>query len=69
MVVSPLAVSRIAVIILGGSSSGCVLYLRYWTVLISTRGIYVLSVLLPILPGAREGRRGGEVGKGVAAGS
>ena len=55
---SSLVISPI-IIIIGGSSSDFVLYLSYWTVLISTRGSYIPSILLPILPGAGGGRRGG----------
>ena len=46
---SSLVISLI-IIIIGGSSSGFVLYLSYWTVLISTRGSYILLILLPIPP-------------------
>ena len=48
---SSLVISLI-IIIIGGSSSGFVLYLSYRTVLISTRGSYILSILLPIPLGA-----------------
>ena len=47
------------IIIIGGSSSDSVLYLSYRTVLISTWGSYILSILLPIPPGAGGGRWGG----------
>ena len=49
----------ISLIIIGGSSSDFVLYLNYRTVLISTPGSYILSILLPIPPGAGGGRWGG----------
>ena len=55
---SSLVISLI-IIIIGGSSSGFVLYLSYWTVLISAWGSYVLSILLPIPLGAGGGRWGG----------
>ena len=52
---SSLVISLI-IIITGGSSSDFVLYLSYRTVLISTQGSYILSILfLPIPPG-----KGGE---------
>ena len=51
---SSLVISLIIVII-GGSSSGFVLYLSYRTVLISARGSYILSIFLPIPPGAGGG--------------
>ena len=54
---SSLVISLI-IIIIGGSSSGFVLYLSYRTVLISTRGSYILSILLPIPLGAWGGRKG-----------
>ena len=44
---------------IGGGSSGFVLHLSYWTVLISTRGSYILSIPLPIPQGAERGRMGG----------
>ena len=47
----------ISLIVIGGSSSGFVLYLSYQTVLISTQGSYILSILLPIPPGAGGGRK------------
>ena len=61
------------IIIIGGSSSGFVLYRSYRTVLISTRGSYILSILLPIPAGAggeKEGRvseqlRGSELMTGL----
>ena len=54
---SPLVISLI-IIIIGGSSCSFVLYLSYWTVLISTCGIYILMILLPSPPGVGgEGRR------------
>ena len=58
---SSLVISLIIIIIIGGSSSGFVLYLSYWAVLISTRGSYILSILLPSPPGAggRNGEKGG----------
>ena len=56
---SSLVISHI-IIIIGGSSSDLVLYLSYRTVLTSTRGSYIPSILLPIPPGAGGGRgRGG----------
>ena len=55
---SSLVISLI-IIIIGGSSSDFVLYLSYWTVLISTRGGYILWILLPNSPGVG-GARGGE---------
>ena len=54
---SSLVISLI-IIIIGGSSSDFVLYLSYWTVLVSTQGVYILSILLPIPPGAGGGRKG-----------
>ena len=50
IVFSPPVISLI-IIVIGGSSSGFVLYLSYWTVLISRRGTYILSIL-PIPLGA-----------------
>ena len=55
---SSLVISLI-IIIIGGSSSDFVLYLSYRNVLISTRGSYNPSILLPIPPGVGGGRREG----------
>ena len=49
-------VISLTIIIIGGSSSGFVLYLSYRTLLIPVRGIYTLSILLPI-PEEQGGRR------------
>ena len=53
---SSLVISLIIIITGGGSSF--VFHFSYWTVLISTRGSYILSILLPIPPGVGGGRRG-----------
>ena len=60
---SSLVISLI-IILIGGSGSGFVLYLNYWTVLISTTGNYVLLSLLsfPREQGEKRGG-GGEVSK------
>ena len=52
-------VTSLIIIIIGGSSSDFVLYLSYLAVLISTRGSYILSILLPNPTGAGGGRWGG----------
>ena len=58
-VLSPLIISLI-IIIIGGSSSGFVLYLSYWTILISAHGVYFLLILLPTPLGVEGKKEGSE---------
>ena len=51
-------VISLVISIIGGSSSDFVLYLSYRTALISTRGSYILLILLPIPLGLGGGIRG-----------
>ena len=60
MVVFSSLVISLIIIIIAGSSSDFVLYRSYRTVLISTWGSYIPSILLPIPPGAGGRKVGGE---------
>ena len=52
-------VISLLIILIGGSSSGFVLYLSYRTVLIFFWGSYIVSIPLPIPLGEGRGRWGG----------